>query len=45
MQLARVTPGVSRRSEKRFPKKETLHYVYSRHVNTERPVDDILGEE
>ncbi len=25
---------------KRFPKKETLHYVYSRHVNTEIPVED-----
>jgi DNA helicase II / ATP-dependent DNA helicase PcrA len=30
---------------KRFPKKETLHYVYSRHVNTEIPVATILTEE
>ncbi|HEX8849505.1 MAG TPA: ATP-dependent helicase [Gemmatimonadaceae bacterium] len=30
---------------KRFPKKETLHYVYSRHINTEKPLEVILGEE
>ena len=30
---------------KRFPKKETLHYVYSRHVNTDIPVARILTEE
>ena len=34
MQLARQTLGYGKK-EKRFPKKETLHYVYSRHVNTE----------
>ena len=32
-------------SAKRFPKKETLHYVYSRHINTEKPLEVILGEE
>ena len=31
--------------KKRFPKKETLHYVYSRHVNTEVPVQRIVEEE
>ncbi|MDQ3996554.1 MAG: ATP-dependent helicase, partial [Gemmatimonadota bacterium] len=31
--------------ERRFPKKETLRYVYSRHVNTDVPVQRILEEE
>jgi DNA helicase II / ATP-dependent DNA helicase PcrA len=44
IQLARAGLGFSKQ-EKRFPKKETLHYIYSRHLNTERPVDDILEEE
>jgi DNA helicase-2/ATP-dependent DNA helicase PcrA len=44
MGLARSHLGISA-SAKRFPKKETLHYVYSRHINTERPLDFILGEE
>jgi len=44
MQLARANLGYGRQ-EKRFPKKETLHYIYSRHLNTERPVEDILEEE
>jgi DNA helicase II / ATP-dependent DNA helicase PcrA len=30
---------------KRFPKKETLHHVYSRHVNTDYPVGAILRDE
>jgi len=47
---ARRGGGATRRSagdtqKKRFPNKETLHYVYSRHVNTERAVDDILRDE
>ncbi len=29
---------------KRFPKKETLHAVYSRHVNTETDVDGVLAD-
>jgi DNA helicase-2/ATP-dependent DNA helicase PcrA len=29
----------------RFPKKETLQHVYSRHVNTDIPVADILHDE
>jgi DNA helicase-2/ATP-dependent DNA helicase PcrA len=44
MQLSRAQLGVARK-EKRFPKKETLHYVYSRHVNTEREVADIIASE
>jgi ATP-dependent DNA helicase UvrD/PcrA len=44
MQLARQTLGYGKK-EKRFPKKETLHYVYSRHVNTERTVEHIVEVE
>ncbi|HVE68965.1 MAG TPA: ATP-dependent helicase, partial [Solirubrobacteraceae bacterium] len=43
-QLARAAAGAVVK-EKRFPKKETLHYIYSRHVNTELPVDEILAGE
>ncbi len=41
MQLARTALGVSK-SAKRFPKKETLHWLYSRHINTELPLDELL---
>jgi ATP-dependent DNA helicase UvrD/PcrA len=44
MQLARATLGYGKQ-EKRFPKKESLHYIYSRHINAERPIEDILHEE
>src|ERR1035438_10139733 len=44
MQLSRATLGFAER-KKRFPKKETLHHVYSRHVNTEIPVPAILNED
>ena len=44
MQLSRAQLGLVRK-EKRFPKKETLHYIYSRHINTERLLDRIIGEE
>jgi len=44
MQLARAAAGVAPK-EKRFPKKETLHYLYSRHVNTERSLLRLLEEE
>ena len=44
MGLARANLGYGKQ-EKRFPKKETLHYIYSRHVNTEIPVEQILGAE
>lgn len=49
MQLSRARLGVAAKKgsadKKRFPKKETLHRVYSRHVNTEIPVPQILVEE
>jgi DNA helicase-2/ATP-dependent DNA helicase PcrA len=47
MQLSRARLGFAKKEEKgrRFPKKETLHHVYSRHVNTEIPVPVILNEE
>jgi len=44
MQLARNTLGLGKQ-EKRFPKKETLHYVYSRHVNCEIPIETIVETE
>src|SRR6478752_10645363 len=44
MQLSRAQLGLAAKA-KRFPKKETLHYVYSRHINTGIEVDDILRDE
>ena len=44
MQLSRAQLGFGEK-KKRFPKKETLHYLYSRHVNTEISVDDLLRDE
>ena len=44
MQLSRAACGLADKT-KRFPKKETLHHVYSRHVNTEIPVGAILRDE
>lgn len=44
MQLSRSALGFGDK-KKRFPKKETLHHVYSRHVNTEIPIAAILNEE
>ena len=44
LRLARAALGVAPK-ERRFPKKETLRYVYSRHVNTDLPVERILKEE
>jgi DNA helicase-2/ATP-dependent DNA helicase PcrA len=44
MQLSRARLGFGEK-KKRFPKKETLHRVYSRHVNTEIPVPRILADE
>jgi DNA helicase-2/ATP-dependent DNA helicase PcrA len=44
IQLARGSLGFGRK-EKRFPKKETLHYIYSRHLNTEHSVEEILEQE
>ena len=44
MQLSRAQLGYAARI-KRFPKKETLQYVYSRHINTGIGVDDIVRDE
>jgi DNA helicase II / ATP-dependent DNA helicase PcrA len=44
IQLSRAQLGYTT-SHKRFPKKETLHYVYSRHINTEIPPEEIIREE
>ena len=44
MQLSRAQLGYAARI-KRFPKKETLQYVYSRHINTGIPVDGIVRDE
>ncbi len=44
IQLARNALGFGRQ-ETRFPKKETLYYIYSRYLNTERPVESIVNEE
>ena len=44
MGLARANLGYGKQ-EKRFPKKETLHYLYSRHINTEIAVEDLLSVE
>ncbi|HEY3746486.1 MAG TPA: ATP-dependent helicase [Gemmatimonadaceae bacterium] len=44
MQLARAQLGYAAKT-KRFPKKETLQYVYSRHINTGVAVDDIVRDE
>jgi DNA helicase-2/ATP-dependent DNA helicase PcrA len=44
MQLSRAQLGYAAKT-KRFPKKETLQYVYSRHINTGFPVDEIVREE
>jgi DNA helicase-2/ATP-dependent DNA helicase PcrA len=44
MQLSRSQLGYAQKS-KRFPKKETLQYVYSRHINTGFSVEDIIRDE
>src|ERR671939_1821786 len=44
LRLARSAIGIAPK-ERRFPKKETLRYVYTRHVNTDVPVERILKEE
>ncbi|MDB4916727.1 MAG: Helicase superfamily 1 UvrD-related protein [Gemmatimonadetes bacterium] len=41
MHLSRAALGLSK-TAKRFPKKETLQWLYSRHVNTELPLDELL---
>ena len=44
MGIARANLGVGKK-DKRFPKKETLHWLYSTHVNTGRPLEDLLHED
>jgi DNA helicase II / ATP-dependent DNA helicase PcrA len=44
MQLSRSQLGYATKS-KRFPKKETLQYVYSRHINTGISIEDIVRDE
>jgi DNA helicase-2/ATP-dependent DNA helicase PcrA len=44
MQLSRSQLGYAAKA-KRFPKKETLQYVYSRHVNTGISLDNIIRDE
>src|ERR671939_526606 len=43
MGISRAALGFASKA-RRFPKKETLHYLYSRHVNTERPLEELLHE-
>src|SRR5687768_14727155 len=44
LQLSRSQLGYAQKG-KRFPKKETLQYVYSRHINTGIPIADIVRDE
>ncbi|MDQ4081240.1 MAG: ATP-dependent helicase [Gemmatimonadota bacterium] len=44
MGLSRAALGYAQKKT-RFPKKETLHYVYSRHVNTGVAIEDIITSE
>ena len=43
MQIARASLGFGAR-ERRFPKKETLQALYSRHINTDHTVEDLLRD-
>ncbi|MGH7693331.1 MAG: ATP-dependent helicase, partial [Gemmatimonadaceae bacterium] len=44
MQLSRAALGYAD-TKRRFPKKETLHYVYSSHINTGREISELLSKE
>jgi DNA helicase-2/ATP-dependent DNA helicase PcrA len=44
MGLSRAALGYAQKKS-RFPKKETLHYVYSRHVNTGIAIEDVVAAE
>lgn len=44
MGIARAGLGVGKK-DKRFPKKETLHWIYSRQVNTGVPIEEVLHDE
>jgi DNA helicase-2/ATP-dependent DNA helicase PcrA len=43
MGIGRAAIGAGKK-EKRFPKKETLHWLYSTHVNTGKSIENILHE-
>ncbi|MBK8250762.1 MAG: ATP-dependent helicase [Gemmatimonadetes bacterium] len=43
MHLSRAEHGGVEARKKRFPKKESLHHIYSRHVNTDLDIPTILG--
>jgi len=43
MQLSRAQLGYASKG-KRFPKKETLQYVYSRHINTGISIEDVVRD-
>ncbi len=50
MGLARAAAGYAEsaklpKSAPRFPRAETLLAMYSRHINTDRPIADLLGEQ
>ncbi len=45
MHLARAEHAGGAARLKRFPKKETLHHIYSRHVNTDMPIAELVGRE
>ena len=43
MHLSRAEHGGVEARKRRFPKKESLHHIYSRHVNTDLDIPTILG--
>jgi DNA helicase-2/ATP-dependent DNA helicase PcrA len=45
MQLSRAALGYADTKKRRFPKKETLHYLYSTHINTGREINELLSKE
>jgi DNA helicase II / ATP-dependent DNA helicase PcrA len=44
MQLSRAALGFATK-ERRFPRKDTLQSIYSRHINTDRAVEAILADD
>ncbi len=44
MQLSRAALGYAD-TKRRFPKKESLHYLYSTHINTGREISELLSKE
>jgi DNA helicase-2/ATP-dependent DNA helicase PcrA len=45
LQLSRAHLGLAEARKRRFPKKETLQYLYSRHVNTDVSLSDLVADE